>query len=598
MRAFLLISIFVLVEIAVAKQPMRIRDVKNVICPDGSSQCPTGQTCCKISSGGYGCCPLPNATCCSDETHCCPNGYKCDVSAGTCTKGQEKLSLFTKTDSIKNVVCPGGSSQCPLDRPAVRLAAVVTAVARSPTPLAAATKHTVAPTATNVTSLLEPAPRARRNFLSSPRQIASRTSSAPMALANVHWTDLLDETHCCPNGYKCDVSAGTCTKGQEKLSLFTKTDSIKNVVCPDGSSQCPTGQTCSTKHNCCPNGYKCDVSAGTCTKGQEKLSLFTKTDSIKNVVCPDGSSQCPTGQTCSNVQLDRPAVRLAAVGYGCCPLPNATCCSDETHCCPNGYKCDVSAGTCTKGQEKLSLFTKTAALKSVKNVVCPDGSSQCPTGQTCCKISSGGYGCCPLPNATCCSDETHCCPNGYKCDVSAGTCTKGQEKLSLFTKTAALKSVKNVVCPDGSSQCPTGQTCCKISSGGYGCCPLPNATCCSDETHCCPNGYKCDVSAGTCTKGQEKLSLFTKTAALKSVKNVVCPDGSSQCPTGQTCCKISSGGYGCCPLPNATCCSDETHCCPNGYKCDVSAGTCTKGLEAIPFIKKHHAKKMKNDDTA
>eukprot|EP00731_Ephydatia_muelleri_P036117 Em0202g7a len=550
MRAFLLISIFVLVEIAVAKQPMRIRDVKNVICPDGSSQCPTGQTCCKISSGGYGCCPLPNATCCSDETHCCPNGYKCDVSAGTCTKGQEKLSLFTKTDSIKNVVCPGGSSQCPTGQTCCKIS-------------------------------------------------SGGYGCCPLPNA----TCCSDETHCCPNGYKCDVSAGTCTKGQEKLSLFTKTDSIKNVVCPDGSSQCPTGQTCckissggygccplpnatccSDETHCCPNGYKCDVSAGTCTKGQEKLSLFTKTDSIKNVVCPDGSSQCPTGQTCC---------KISSGGYGCCPLPNATCCSDETHCCPNGYKCDVSAGTCTKGQEKLSLFTKTAALKSVKNVVCPDGSSQCPTGQTCCKISSGGYGCCPLPNATCCSDETHCCPNGYKCDVSAGTCTKGQEKLSLFTKTAALKSVKNVVCPDGSSQCPTGQTCCKISSGGYGCCPLPNATCCSDETHCCPNGYKCDVSAGTCTKGQEKLSLFTKTAALKSVKNVVCPDGSSQCPTGQTCCKISSGGYGCCPLPNATCCSDETHCCPNGYKCDVSAGTCTKGLEAIPFIKKHHAKKMK-----
>ena len=483
MRAAIVVAIFVLVQVAVAKRPMRIRDVKNVVCPDGSSQCPTGQTCCKIASGGYGCCPLPNATCCSDLTHCCPNGYKCDVSAGTCTKGQEKLSLFTKTAAlkdVKNVVCPDGSSQCPTGQTCCKIA-------------------------------------------------SGGYGCCPLPNA----TCCSDLTHCCPNGYKCDVSAGTCTKGQEKLSLFTKTAALKDV---------------------------------------------------KNVVCPDGSSQCPTGQTCC---------KIASGGYGCCPLPNATCCSDLTHCCPNGYKCDVSAGTCTKGQEKLSLFTKTAALKDVKNVVCPDGSSQCPTGQTCCKIASGGYGCCPLPNATCCSDLTHCCPNGYKCDVSAGTCTKGQEKLSLFTKTAALKDVKNVVCPDGSSQCPTGQTCCKIASGGYGCCPLPNATCCSDLTHCCPNGYKCDVSAGTCTKGQEKLSLFTKTAALKDVKNVVCPDGSSQCPTGQTCCKIASGGYGCCPLPNATCCSDLTHCCPNGYKCDVSAGTCTKGLQTIPFLKKYQAKKMK-----
>ena len=483
MKIFYLIAIFVFVQVVVAKRPIRIRDVKNVVCPDGSSQCPTNQTCCKVSSGGYGCCPLPKAVCCSDMLHCCPEGYKCDVSAGTCTKGMESLSLLTKTAAVKkveNVVCPDGSSQCPTN------------------------------------------------------QTCCKVSSG---------------------GYGC---------------------------CPLPKAVC-----CSDMLHCCPEGYKCDVSAGTCTKGLESLSLFTKTAAVKkveNVVCPDGSSQCLTNQTCCKV---------SSGGYGCCPLPKAVCCSDMLHCCPEGYKCDVSAGTCTKGMESLSLFTKTAAVKKVENVVCPDGSSQCPTNQTCCKVSSGGYGCCPLPKAVCCSDMLHCCPEGYKCDVSAGTCTKGMESLSLFTKTAAVKKVENVVCPDGSSQCPTNQTCCKVSSGGYGCCPLPKAVCCSDMLHCCPEGYKCDVSAGTCTKGMESLSLFTKTAAVKKVENVVCPDGSSQCPTNQTCCKVSSGGYGCCPLPKAVCCSDMLHCCPEGYKCDVSAGTCTKGLQKIPFLKKQGSKKMK-----
>ena len=57
-------------------------------------------------------------------------------------------------------------------------------------------------------------------------------------------------------------------------------------------------------------------------------------------------------------------------------------------------------------------------------------------------------------------------------------------------KTTALE-LQSVVCPGGQSQCPSGSTCCKLSSGDYGCCPLPKAVCCSDGEHCCPNGYTC-----------------------------------------------------------------------------------------------------------
>ena len=46
-------------------------------------------TCCKLSSGEWGCCPLPNAVCCKDGNHCCPQGYVCVVSAGTCSKNSE-----------------------------------------------------------------------------------------------------------------------------------------------------------------------------------------------------------------------------------------------------------------------------------------------------------------------------------------------------------------------------------------------------------------------------------------------------------------------------------------------------------------------------
>ena len=46
-----------------------------------------------------------------------------------------------------------------------------------------------------------------------------------------------------------------------------------------------------------------------------------------------------------------------------------------------------------------------------------------------------------------------------------------------------------VDCPDG-SQCLDYETCCMMDTGHYGCCPLPKAVCCSDEEHCCPEGYR------------------------------------------------------------------------------------------------------------
>ena len=109
---------------------------------------------------------------------------------------------------------------------------------------------------------------------------------------------------------------------------------------------------------------------------------------------------------------------------------------------------------------------------TVNTVVCPDGASTCPDGNTCCKLSSGQYGCCPLPQAVCCSDGVHCCPNGYTCDVSAGTCSKADDQI--FTVLEVDDAIyNNVVCPGEQAKCPEGNTCCKLPSGSYGCCPLP-----------------------------------------------------------------------------------------------------------------------------
>ncbi|XP_022079844.1 granulins-like isoform X3 [Acanthaster planci] len=544
----------------------------NVVCPGGQYQCPSGDTCCRLSSGQWGCCLYAHAVCCSDHIHCCPSGYTCNVANGTCNRGDLLMPLATKNVAqpveAVNVVCPGGRYEC-------------------------------------------------RSGETCCKQGGGKYGCCPLPMA----VCCNDSVHCCPKGYKCNVAHGTCTKGEFNLPWYEKNDAqeveLQSVVCPGGQYQCPDGNTCcklssgqwgccplpnavccSDGQHCCPHGYTCDVSSGSCHQGElvipwEEKNLAKPVEILPepNIVCPGGQAQCPSGNTCC---------RLASGQWGCCPLPSAVCCSDHIHCCPHGYTCDISTGTCSLGEMTLPWFEKTDANVVVPepNVVCPGGQAQCPSGNTCCRLASGQWGCCPLPSAVCCSDHIHCCPHGYTCDISTGTCSLGEMTLPWFEKTEAtfLSSdsvpVPNIVCPGGRYQCPTGSTCCKLNTGAYGCCPYPLAVCCADHIHCCPHGYSCDISTATCHLHDLSLPWEPKKeAALLSdpavpEPNIVCPGGQAQCPSGNTCCRLASGQWGCCPLPLAVCCSDHIHCCPHGYTCDISTGTCSLGEMTLPWFEK------------
>jgi hypothetical protein len=128
---------------------------------------------------------------------------------------------------------------------------------------------------------------------------------------------------------------------------------------------------------------------------------------------------------------------------------------------------------------------------------CPDGT--CPDGDTCCQLQDGSWGCCPYPQATCCSDHQHCCPNGYQCDLQHNQCVQKSTGRRFTASQIRSAEVLKVNCPDGSS-CPNDNTCCQLESGSYGCCPYPQATCCSDHQHCCPNGYTCDLQHQQCVQ--------------------------------------------------------------------------------------------------
>merc|ERR1711934_1256285 len=207
---------------------------------------------------------------------------------------------------------------------------------------------------------------------------------------------------------------------------------------------------------------------------------------------------------------------------------------------------------------------------------CPAGT--CSGSETCCSLSGGQWGCCPYPNADCCTDHAHCCPSGYTCDLSQGTCKQGGARLHAHHEatTMALEKVVSKVgaCPAGT--CSGSETCCALSGGQWGCCPYPNADCCTDHAHCCPSGYTCDLSQGTCKQGGARFNVQKKKLPLQKVasKAGACPAGT--CPSTETCCELSGGQYGCCPYANADCCTDHAHCCPNGYSCDLSKGQCVK----------------------
>eukprot|EP00899_Mesostigma_viride_P022559 jgi/Mesvir1/3488/Mv11979-RA.1 len=77
----------------------------------------------------------------------------------------------------------------------------------------------------------------------------------------------------------------------------------------------------------------------------------------------DATHECPALTTCCCAG----EVSGACVQWGCCPLPEASCCEDHIHCCPSSLPvCDIAQGRCTKGDggdEFVALLTKQPATK-------------------------------------------------------------------------------------------------------------------------------------------------------------------------------------------------------------------------------------------
>ncbi|XP_075731292.1 uncharacterized protein LOC119181235 isoform X7 [Rhipicephalus microplus] len=580
-----------------------------ITCPDGH-KCLNGQTCCPLSSGHYGCCPLPEAVCCSDHKTCCPNGYQCQVGTQTCQKGDNTVATLQKL-------------------PASTGAELIE----------------VADTTESRTSALT---SAQAELLKCPDGSYCQSTQTCCLLVSGHYgccpyvqaQCCSDHTSCCPEGYRCKVSTKQCvhTTSNHSVAAGQKVDPVipksalvsprpngRLIHCEDGT-MCFNNQTCCLLLNgtyncceypratccegfdsCCPEGYTCIVTLQKCKKestGEEmpmhhsRCSVLRKAPKTmarlsitSDVTCPDGH-KCQSGQTCCP---------LSSTRYGCCPLPDAVCCDDDQHCCPHGYICNEGSGSCEFGERSVPMVQKVAAFvdaaliqAAIRNEKCPDG-NECDDDQTCCQLRSGSYGCCPYNHAVCCDDKVHCCPEGYKCDTQADRCINGNLTASPMSQIIQKRisrpanripvDVPNEKCPDG-NKCDDNQTCCQLRSGSYGCCRYHHAVCCDDKVHCCPNGYMCNAKAERCTNGNltafplsriiQKRIRRPANRILVDVPNEKCPDG-NKCDDEQTCCQLRSGSYGCCPYHHAVCCDDKVHCCPEGYKCNAKAERCING---------------------
>ncbi|XP_071247984.1 progranulin-like isoform X2 [Salvelinus alpinus] len=556
-----------------------------LICPDGG-MCAEGNTCCKTPSGGYGCCPLPNAQCCSDHLHCCYEGTVCDLVHSKCLNKTVSLPWVRRVpakrligplmlEGVKAVICPDGEAECPDDTTCCELP-------------------------------------------------GGSWGCCPLAKA----VCCEDKMHCCPEGTKCDLAHSKCVSPtldtfpmREKVPARKRQTAVvgQAVTCPGGKSQCPDGTTCcllasgdfgccpypegvccTDKLHCCPGNTTCDLEHEMCTSPNTRTPLAKKIPAIPNDVdCPDKLSLCPDDTTCC----------LKGNGsYGCCPMPSAVCCSDHLHCCPEGTTCDLGQGTCVSKHDQTPMAVKipatltTSSLQSrgprqINAVPCND-SVACADGSTCCKSLDGEWVCCPLPKAVCCDDHLHCCPHGTICNLAESTCddpSSGSALVPMLDKVPAFSYVSeeeplpNSKC-DESTSCPGQSTCCKTTTGNWACCPLPNAMCCNDHLHCCPHGTVCNLEASTCDDPSGfTMPWVTKVPALPTQTPLATEkcDEQTMCPRGTTCCRQNSGQSACCPLPHAVCCDDHEHCCPKGYTCNVAEQTCDKpGLLSRPWVPK------------
>ncbi|KAK0148698.1 Granulin [Merluccius polli] len=518
-------------------------------CANGDS-CVAGHTCCDNPGNIYDCCPFDQAVCCEDQVHCCPEGTRCDVDASSCMNATASVPWVEGTSSIAMVsksfrmvrsydtedddnICPD-ESRCPPEYSCLRA--------------------------------------------------LTRFSCCPLTQA----VCCEDMKHCCPGGSACDVKQCKCVSlsTNKEMPMWAKLPARKIAewerVKEDEQETVSSisGEENSEAITEITTDITIDITAEFTT---EFTNEFTTAAPLEDAM--QLSLAITTTATGTEPMMEKVAAFTSPPTTTTTTTPMAT----------------TQRPAYTSREEGTSK----QEVEEGGMIQC-DPHTTCPLQSTCCFMSSSKkWGCCPIPKvsasfptltnqvslfctAVCCFDGEHCCPTNYKCDESRRTCYKGEVAIPWYTKVPAVEGgsvdLDSVPC-DRENRCPVHFTCCQLSSGQWGCCPLYEAVCCPDQEHCCPWGYSCNVHTASCWRVsmvQLHTIPYTRVVLAKPrldppQEQVVHCQGVSFCTEGETCCWLSSNAWACCPTSNAVCCGDMTHCCPAGHTCG-DGGTCTQDV--------------------
>jgi cathepsin B len=88
--------------------------------------------------------------------------------------------------------------------------------------------------------------------------------------------------------------------------------------------------------------------------------------------------------------------------------------------------------------------------------------------------------------------------------VPGGAGPTGNPPTGATSGAPPMTTTNGAQCPP--NQCQSGETCCSSGGGNWGCCPMPNSTCCTDLKHCCPSGRTCCQNFTECCASENGAS--------------------------------------------------------------------------------------------
>ncbi len=237
-----------------------------------------------------------------------------------------------------------------------------------------------------------------------------------------------DKVHCCPEHYQCNVTANKtieCVKGSIRVSAdmlprMSMARAITNSI--PWYTKIPAQPIANTvpfqpiaeQHSAQPINEHVSSQEKEPISTQltfEPLSASNK-NRLSNPLHVTLDSSLNTAHSTVK-QSDKNNVKMENLIYKPNSDKNSALKTDDPQLVAK-FK-SVDPGSDSKDLEDLADYL-------ARSVICPGGEFECPDRMTCCMMSSGQWGCCPMPDAVCCKDGKHCCPRGRACNLKTQRC--------------------------------------------------------------------------------------------------------------------------------------------------------------------------------